>query len=49
MLAKLSDDCILLMASSRGSLQSALSTFKIVGFTSGLKMNTMKTKVVWIG
>ena len=43
------EDTTLLMDGSRESLHAALNTLKIFGSMSGLKMNTMKTKVIWIG
>ena len=48
-LTQFADDTTLLMDGSRESLHAALNTLEIFGSMSGLKMNTMKTKVIWIG
>ena len=49
MLTQFADDTTLLMDGSRESLHAAWNTLEIFGSMSGLKMNTMKTKVIWIG
>ena len=37
------------MDGSRDSLEAALNTIEMFGSMSGLKMNTSKTKIIWIG
>ena len=37
------------MDGSRDSLEAALNTIEIFGSMSGLKMNSSKTKIIWIG
>ena len=37
------------MDGSRESLEAALNILEIFGSMSGLRMNTTKTKVIWIG
>ena len=48
-LTHFADDTTLFMDSSRESLQAALNILEIFGSISGLRMNTTKTKVIWIG
>ena len=48
-LCQFADDTTLILNGSDQSLQAALNTIEIFGSFSGLKMNTTKTKVVWIG
>ena len=48
-LTQFADDTTLIMDGSRESLQAALNTLEVFGSMSGLKMNTMKTKLIWIG
>ena len=48
-LCQFADDATLILNGSDQSLQAALNTIEIFGSFSGLKMNTTKTKVVWIG
>ena len=48
-LCQFADDTTLILNGSDQSLQAALNTIKIFGSFSGLKMNTTKTKVIWIG
>ena len=43
------DDTTLLLGGSRASLQATLNTLEIFCNISGLKMNTEKTKLVWLG
>ena len=43
------DDTTLFLDGTTNSLLAALNTIEIFGTLSGLKMNTSKTKVVWIG
>ena len=43
------DDTTLILDGSENSLQTSLNILEIFGNMSGLKMNTSKTKVVWIG
>ena len=40
---------ILMLDGSLGFLQAALNVLEIIGTMSGLKMNTNKTELVWIG
>ena len=47
-LCQFADDTTLILNGSDQSLQAALNTIKIFGSFLGLKMNTTKTKVVWI-
>ena len=42
-------DATLFLDGSQNSLQAAINTIKLFGSFSRLKMNTNKTKVVWIG
>ena len=42
-------DTTLFLDGSQNSLQAAINTIKLFGSFSRLKMNTNKTKVVWIG
>ena len=48
-LTQFADDTTFLLDGSRESLHAALNMLEIFGSMSGLKMNTMKTKVIWIG
>ena len=48
-LSQFADDTTLILDGSQRSLEAALNTIEIFGNYSGLKMNTTKTKVVWIG
>ena len=48
-LTQFADDTTLIMDGSRESLQAALNTLEIFCSMSGLKMNAMKTKGIWIG
>ena len=48
-LCQFADDTTLILDGSKESLDSALNTIEIFGSISGLKMNTTKTKLVWIG
>ena len=48
-LTQFADDTTLILDGSHGSLIAALNTIEIFGNYSGLKMNTSKTKVIWIG
>ena len=43
------DDTTLILDGTQQSLESALNTLEIFGSISGLKMNTDKTKIIWIG
>ena len=43
------DDTTLILDGTSDSLESALNTLEILGSISGLKINTDKTKIVWIG
>lgn len=48
-MAQFADDTTLLLDSSPLSLKTALNTIEIFGSLSGLKMNSEKTKVIWLG
>ena len=48
-LTQFADDTTLLTDGSQVSLQTALNILEILGSMSGLKMNTQKTKLIWIG
>ena len=48
-IAQFADDTTLMMDGTAGSLQAALNTLEIFGTLSGLKMNTDKTKLLWLG
>ena len=48
-LCQFADDTTLILDGSQESLEAALNTIEIFGSVSGLKMNTTKTKLVWIG
>ena len=48
-LTQFADDTTLFLDGTKKSLQSSLSVLEIFGSISGLKMNTDKTKIVWIG
>ena len=43
------DDTTLFLDGSKDSLVAALNTLKIFGSLSGLKVNTEKTKIIWLG
>ena len=43
------DDTTLFLDGSQSSLTAALNTLELFGSFSGLRMNTKKTKVIWIG
>ena len=47
--AQFADDTTLVLDGSHSSLKAALNILEIFGSYSGLKMNTSKTKVIWIG
>ena len=48
-LTQFADDTTLLKEGSQDSLQTALNILEIFDSMSGLKMNTLKTKLIWIG
>ena len=48
-MTQFTDDTTLLLDGSQKSLQTALNILELFGSLSGLKMNTEKTKMVWIG
>ena len=48
-LSQFADNTTLILDGSQRSLEAALNTIEIFGTYSGLKMNTTKTKVIWIG
>ena len=43
------DDTTIILDGSRDSLQAALNVLEIYGSLSGLRVNTEKTKIIWIG
>ena len=43
------DDTTLILDGSERSVLTALNTIEIFGTVSGLKMDTSKTKLIWIG
>ena len=48
-ITQFADDTTIILDGSERSLLSALNTIEIFGTISGLKMNTSKTKLIWIG
>ena len=48
-LCQFADDTTLILDGSDESLVASLNTIEIFGTYSGLKMNTSKTKLIWIG
>ena len=48
-LTQFADDTTLFLDGSQESLQAALNILEIYGSISGLKVNTEKTKLVWLG
>ena len=48
-LSQYADDTTLILDGSQQSLQNALNILEIFGTYSGLKVNTDKTKIIWIG
>ena len=48
-ITQFADDTTLFLDGSQLSLQHALNTIEIFGSFSGLKINTSKTKLIWIG
>ena len=48
-MAQFADDTTLLLDGSLLTLQTALNTIEIFGSLSGLRMNSEKTKVIWLG
>ena len=48
-LTHFADDTTIFLDGSRDSLLAALNTLEIFGTFSGLKVNTDKTKIVWLG
>ena len=47
-ITQFANDTTLVLDGSQSSLKAALSTLEIFGSYSGLKMNTNKTKIIWI-
>ena len=43
------DDTTIILDGSRDSLQATLNVLEIYGSLSGLRVNTEKTKIIWIG
>ena len=48
-ITQFADDTTLILDGSKDSLVAALNTLEIFGSMSGLKINTNKTKLTWIG
>ena len=48
-ISQFADDTTLVLDGTRESLLAALNTLEIYGTASGLKINTDKTQIVWIG
>ena len=48
-ISQFADDTTLILNGSRESMVAALNTLELFGSISGLKINTDKTKVTWIG
>ena len=48
-LTQFADDTTLFLDGTKESLQASLNTLEIFGSLSGLKMNSEKTKITWIG
>jgi len=48
-LVQFADDTTLFLDGTKKSLQTSLNVLEIFGSISGLKINTEKTKIVWIG
>ena len=48
-LTQFADDTTLILDGSQESLQTALNIIETYGTMSGLKMNTEKTKIIWLG
>ena len=48
-ITQFADDTTLILDGSESSLVAALNTLEIFGTVSGLKMNTSKSKMIWIG
>ena len=48
-ISQFADDTTLILDGSKRSLLAAMNTLEIFGSISGLKLNTEKTKLVWLG
>ena len=48
-MTQFADDTTILLDGSQNSLTGSLNTLEVFGTISGLRMNTDKTKVIWIG
>ena len=48
-MTQFADDTTLFLDGSKDSLVAALNTLEIFGSLSGLKVNTEKTKIIWLG
>ena len=48
-ITQFADDTTIILNGTSVSLLAALNTLKVYGSYSGLKINTDKTKLVWIG
>ena len=48
-ISQFADDTTLILDGNESSLTAALNTLEIFGSLSGLKMNSSKSKMIWIG
>ena len=48
-ITQFADDTTLMLNGTVGSLQAALNLIEVFGSVSGLKINSEKTKIIWIG
>ena len=48
-ISQFADDTSLILDGSKESLLAAMNTLEIFGNISGLKLNTQKTNLVWLG
>ena len=48
-MTQFADDTTVILDGSQTSLTSSLNTLEVFGSMSGLKINSDKTKVIWIG
>ena len=48
-ITQFADDTTIFLDGSRDSLIATLNTLEIFGSLSGLKVNTDKTKIIWLG
>ena len=48
-MTQFADDTTMILDGTRKSLQATLNVLEVFGSLSGLKMNKLKTKIIWIG